>query len=224
MVTSTMEFKEWGETPLKCQEMAGEESEDEAAPGVAGEEMEKGHNMAVVEEKEEAAPSVAEISVEESYSMAGEEEDEAELVVADEANEREENTAREMKDVRFVVKDVEFVPEMAKDYNRFRGDLVEEEEDSVPDPLIPSCVDGVVRLRKEVLEAEGGWPALRNPRVSEIVKKVEAGRSLGSSGDENTIIGGEIVAGGALEKAKNTARRGKRKIRRSEASGWNGGW
>jgi len=47
---------------------------------------------------------------------------------------------------------------------------------------------------------------------------------LGSSGDEDTIIGGVIVVGGVSQKAKKVARRGKRKSRRSEASGWKGGW
>jgi len=49
MFTLTMEFMEWGE-PRAEEEVAGEESEDEAAPSVAGEES-----------KEETAPSVAEV-------------------------------------------------------------------------------------------------------------------------------------------------------------------
>ena len=199
MVTSTMEFKEWGETPLE-----GEE--------VAGEEVEEGNNVAVEKEEEEDAPSVAGMSVEESHSVARDEKaEEAEMAVANEAGEREENTAGEMEDFKFV-------PEMAKNCNRFRGDVVEE-VDSIPDPLILSCVDGLVRLRKVKLEAEGGWPALGNRGVSEIVKGVGAERNLGSSSDEDAIIGGVIVAGSASQKENNAARRGKKKNQRNEISG-----
>jgi len=150
---------------------------------VAGEEREESRNVAVEEEVEEAAPSVA-----------GEEEEEAELTVADEAGEREENTAGEMEDV-------EFVPAMAEDCNRFKVDLVEE-VDSIPDLLVPSCVDGLVRMREVRLEVEGGWPSLGNPVVKEIDRGEGGVRNLGSSVDEDTIVGGIIVAGGASQKAK----------------------
>jgi len=217
MVVGTMEFEEeWGRTPLGGDEVARMELDGEAEPSVAGEEEEESHDVAMEEEVKEAAPSVAGMLVEESHSVAGEREKEAELAVADEAGGREENTADRMEEV-------EFVAEMARDCNRFRLDLVVK-EDSVLDPLIPSCVDGLVMLRKASLEEEGGWPALGSPRIKEIDRKKGVMRSLGSSGDEDTIIGGVIVAGGASQKAKNAARRGKRKNRRSEASGWNGGW
>jgi len=200
MVTSAMEFKEWGETPREGEEVAGEEDEEKAASSVAGMSVES-HRVAGEEDEDKAALSVA--------GEGGE--DEAGLVVADKAGEREENTADGMEEDKIV-------PEMARDCNRFVSDLVEE-EDSIPDPLIPSCVGGLVRLREASLEREGGWPALGNPGLKEIDKSVEAVRSLGSSGDEDTIIGGVIVAGGASQKAKNAARRGKRKNCRSEASG-----
>ena len=131
------------------------------------------------------------------------------------AREREENTAGE-------VKDDECVPDVADGCNRFALDLVGE-VDSVPSPLIPSCVDGLVRLREMELEEEGGWPALENPVVKKIDISVGEVKYLGSSGDEDEIIGGVIVAGGALQKAKNAARKRKRKIRRGEASGRSGG-
>jgi len=141
--------------------------------------------------------------MEESYSVAGEEEV-AESAVADEAGEWEENTV-----VR--IEEEEFVPEMAEGYNRFEMKLVEE-VDSVLEPLVPSCVGGLVKLREVELEAERGWPALGNPGGS--IKKeivIEVGKDLGSSDDEDVIIGGVIVAGGASQKAKNTARRAKKK-------------
>jgi len=195
MVVPTIEFdEEWGRAPLGGEEVAEAEVESEAALSVA-EEM----------EEDEAAPSVA-----------GEEEEEAELAVADEAGGWEENTVGEMEDV-------ECVPEMAEDYNRFREDLVEE-VDLISSPLIPSCVGGLVRLRGAELEVEGGWPALGSPSLKEIDRSVRVVRELGSSGDEDAIVGGVIVAGGASQKKKNSARRGQRKNRRGEASGWNGGW
>jgi len=150
--------------------------------------------------------------MEESHRVA--EVREAEETVANEANEQEENTGME---------DEEFVPEMAEGCNRFVIDLVEE-VDSVPNPLIPLCVCGLVRLREGELEKEGAWPALGNPGLKEIDKREGGMRGLGSSGDKDIIIGGMIVAGGASQKAKNAARRGKRKSRWSKASSWNGGW
>ena len=49
-------------------------------------------------------------------------------------------------------------------------------------------------------------------------KKIEDGdiMPLGSSGDEDAVIGGVIVAGGASQKAKNKRRKSKRKLKRSE--------
>ena len=142
--------------------------------------------------------------------MAEKREEEAELAVAGEAGGQEENTASEMEED-------EFVPEMAEGCNRLEMDLVE--VDLIPDPLIPSCVDGLVKLSTVELEEEGGWPALGNPILKEGDKSVGVVRELGSSGDEDTIVGGVIVAGGASQKAKNAARRGKRKSHLSEASG-----
>jgi len=181
--------EEWGETPLTDEEVAGEDEENEATPGVA---ESKCPSVAMVEESEdeageeagnEAAPSVAGEGFGEKAapSVAGEEVEEeaesvaraevpselvwleedpngfdawlrrkvAEMAMAEERR-REENTAMEM---------VESAPEMAENCNRFKLDLVGE-VDSVPDPLIPSCVDGLVRMRGAELEAEGGWPAL----------------------------------------------------------------
>jgi len=73
----------------------------------------------------EATPGVAEMSIEGSHSVADEEEDKDELAAAD-----------------------EFVPEMATDVNRLRGDLIKE-ADSILDPLIPSQMVGLVRRRDE---------------------------------------------------------------------------
>ena len=126
--------------------MAKVDSDDEATLGVAGMSEMESHSVAG-EEAEEDRRAVAEET----------EEDETvpDKAVAGEAREWEENTTNRMVDD-------EFVPEMAQDCNWFRLDWVKK-EDSIPDPLIPSCVDGLVRLREASLEREGVWPALGNP-------------------------------------------------------------
>jgi len=199
---------------------------EEVAVGVAGEGVE-----------EVTAPGVANAEVVDSHCVAGEETEMDAWVVGTvmsegerdrrvklwlkkwaegeedrrRAREREENTAVEM---------VESAPEMAENCNRFELDLVEE-VDSVPDPLIPSCVDDLVRMRGAELEAEGGWPVLSGRGVDKFGEGMV--RELGSSGDEDAIVGGVIVAGGASQKARNAARKKKRKIRPGEASGRGGG-
>jgi len=197
-VNSTVEIEDWGAEPRMDKGVAEEESGDGATPSVAGMSTDNGHDVAK-ESASEATPYVAEMSIEGSHSVADEVEDEDELAAADE----DELAAAD-----------EFVPVMAVDVNRFQVDLIEE-ADSVLDPLIPSQMVGLVRRRDEELAREGGWPTLGSPRTIKT-------RELGSSGDEDAVLGGVIVAGGASQKAKNTARWGKRKNRRSEASGWGG--
>ena len=76
----------------------------------------------------------------------------------------------------------ELVPEMATDVNRFRDYLIEE-ADSVLDLLIPLQMMGLVRRRDDELAREGGWPALGSHHT-------ETTGGLGSSGDEDAILGG----------------------------------
>jgi len=240
MVVPTMKFEEfetWESEPQAEEEVAGEETEDEAAPSVAVSEC---PSVAMVEESEDEAGQGEEEEAGEGEEEAGEgtEEVAAPSVAEEESEEkatgsvaeewlcerhkvarvrdwrREENTAGETIDIGRV-------PEMAEDCNRFKMDLVER-VDSVPEPLIPSCVGRSVWERAEELEREGGWPTLRKPGLKQI-DNGEGRRGLGSSGDEDAIIGGVIVAGGASQKAKNAARKKKRKIRWGEASGRSGG-
>ena len=73
--------------------------------------------------------------------------------------------------------------EVADGHNRYRLDLV------------PYDQEGSIRI------------------LTTFSKKIEDGdmRPLGSSGDEDAVIGGLIVAGGALQKARNKRRKNKRK-------------
>jgi len=167
---------------VEIKDRGAESREDE---GVAEEELGDGATPSVAgESANEAAPGVA---------------DEDEDSLFDEAD-----WARmlERRDGELAAAD-EFVPVIEIDFNRFRMDLIEE-MGSVLDPLIPSQMVGLVGKGNEGLAREEGRPALGSPRMSET-------RELGSSGDEDVVLGGVIVAGGASQKAKNAARRGKRK-------------
>jgi len=243
----------WGETPLTDEKVASGDEGDEATPSVAeslcpsvamvevaeeeaGEEEEDVATLSVAgeESEEEAAQGVAGAGVERRHSVANEDDrSKAELIrdarmekrlkemARDVTRRWDEERKRREENATGRVVDVERVPEMAEGCNRFEMDLVER-VDSVPEPLIPSGVGDLIRDRTEELEEDGGWPALGNPGLSKIEGGEERMR-LGSSGDEDAVIGGVIVAGGASQKARNAARKKKRKNRRSEASGRSGG-
>jgi len=174
----------------RSEDEASKEVEDVAIPSVASEESE-----------EEAAQSVAGAGVKERHSVAEEEgrrkaesDRDAQLerkmreMVRDMEKRRKEGKKRREEHTASEIVDVERVPQMAGDCNRFRMDLVER-VDSVPDPLIPSYVGGLVTGRVQELEEEGGWPTLGNPSLNEI-EGGEGRRGLGSSGDEDAVIVG----------------------------------
>jgi len=94
------------------------------------------------------------------------------------------------------------VPEVAQGCNRFAMDLVEEEE-SVPVPMILTNTAVAVACRFEELENEGGWPTLGTPSNSTGTTKMT------HSSDEDVVLGGVIVAGGASKRAKRN--RGKKR-------------
>jgi len=245
MVIPTMEVEEWGEEPQGSEEVADDDSDDRAAPVVAGMSDDDGGREAtsvadvdirdatsVVEEVIREATPVADVGGREATLVA----DEDVPVVArgfqrftmdrmdDEEWERRvrrwptmaDRADREATPVADVggreatsVAD-EDVPEVARGCNRFAMDLVEEEE-SVPVPSILADTAGPVARRPEELENEGGWPALGTPNRSTGVMRVT------HSSDEDVVIGGVIVAGGASKRAKRN--RG-RKRKSPVYTGW----
>jgi len=223
-----------------------EVADEEAAPSVAGEELQNATGVVAGEELVSATGDVAgEELVDTTESVAGEEMMSATDDVAGEEEDDE-------------------VPEMAEDYNRFAMDLVEEKEpeppvpakklpiskwteemkdrylgrvkeekekscqcphrdkaERPPSPLCPSYLTRVTEERGRQLEETGEWPGLGAPvSGKEIVKSgrntTGEERRLGSSGYEDAVIGGVIVAGGASTKRKNAARWKKRKLLREE--------
>jgi len=201
IVASTMSGEE---QPLDDEEVA----DDEAAPSVAGEELEC------------ATESVAgEGGVSATDDVAGEEEDDRMPVMAEDCNrfaidlvEMEETQPPEPRLRHFWERE---------DFNRPAMDLVEMEETQPPEPLVPSYLKRVKEERGKGLEETGEWPSLG---ASGKIKEIEKGsgnttgeeRRLGSSGDEDIVIRGVIVASGASNKRKNAARRRKRKLLREE--------
>jgi len=244
MVAPTMFVEEeWGETPLADEEVAGEEVRGEAALSVAGSGclsvamVEVAEEVAVEEVAEDvavekAALSVAGVGVEERHDVAGRGDvQEAESAVAEEAVDvgtwmergergRAERKARQEENTAGVVGKP--VPGVAGLYNRFKMDLVEvgSPTQNPPTPLSRKVAElerEVVEERMEVVK----WMDENRAGLALMEKKLSFG--LGSSDDEDAIIEGVIVAGGASQKAKNAARKRKRKIRRGEASGRSGG-
>jgi len=213
IVKSTMSGEE---KPLEDKEVAGEGTKNEAAPSVAEEDG----TMYVAEEKEDKEEENATMSVAEVAR-------EMWMIVASpvRAQEPEPCVAEPTSEV---------VPEMAKEYNRFAMHLVEEMEleDTPPPRSVLSRVAEVLgrceRLReveerlsmeKERYVEEHRSHCLDAPEeLKEIDRNsgntVGEGRRLESSGDENMVIGGVIVAGCASTKRKNAARRKKRKLLR----------
>lgn len=205
IVESTMSGEK---QPLDEEEVA----EDEAAPSVAGEEIEEATESVAGEELVGATESVAgEGLVEATESVAGEVPGEAAESVAGEEEDNE-------------------VPEMAREYNRFAMDLDVVEEPQPPEAPIQALEKRIMvlgnqmRERREAfrkLEEEYRCPHLEAPEnkikiVEDSGNTVGEERRLGSSGDEDAVIGGVIVARGTSTKRKNAARRRKRKLIRSE--------
>jgi len=225
MVIPTMKFEEfetWECSPPAEEVVAGEEGLDGAAPSVAGMSDGESHWVAE-EERREGAPSVAGVEVGESHDVAGKMlEDKAAPSVAGMEVERGRGTAEVDEEweenTTGGVGNVETVPEMAEDCNRFKMDLVEM-EDWTPDPPVqPINCDRLEELKRSVMDAVRETREL-NANLERVLEEREVMRrrklSLGleSSRDEDAILGGVIVVGGASQKAKNTARKKKRKNR-----------
>jgi len=209
--------------PLDEEEVA----EEEAAPSVAGEESRSATVIVVGEEKEKATEIVAGEVLEDATVGMASEEDEARMIVASPvvAQEPEPSVAEPTSCE---------VPEMAEDCNRFAMDLVEDIEPTPPPPPVSSRrtelaemmrrVQGLAKMQKELIEGKKEWEKNNCPySTGEEIDK-GTGRRLGSSGDENAVIGGVIVAGGASTKRKNAAQRKKRKLIREEERRENEGW
>ena len=223
--------------------VAGEEMED-ATVVVAGEEEANRMIVASHHVVEEPEPCMAEPTSEEVPEMAEdcnqfamdlvedvEPDPPRTLISPERRRELEEMSARLTKEALRRKELEEGRPGMAEESNRFAMDLVEEVEPDPPLPLIPQKFpeEGLreremgelltrareVMRKKRELEEEICCPGLGAHNAgSEIVKG--KGEGLGSSGDEDTVIGGVIEAGGASTKRKNAARRRKRKLLRLE--------
>jgi len=245
MVIPTMEIEEWGRGPQVGEEVAEDDSDDGATPVVAGMSDDDGEREAtsVADEDVRDATSVAEEEVREATPVADVGEREAtsvadgdvqvarwyQRITVEERRDRDERWERrllerlawrrerelaaanasvpEMADGEATPVADEDVPEVARGCNRFAMDLVEEEE-SVP---VPVTLAVAMARRSEELESEGVWPTLGTPNRSTGEMKMT------HSSDEDVVLGGVIVAGGASKRAKRSGRK-KRKNRAS--TGW----
>jgi len=246
MVIPTMEIEEWGREPPVSEEVAEEKEEATSVAGkeagdatsVAEREMREATSVAdedirdatsVAEEEVREATSVADIGEREATSVADEDvpvvargfqrftmdlmdDDEWERRLRRRGWELAAANASEpgMADREATSVADEDVPEVARGCNRFAMDLVEEEV-SVPVPPVLTDTAEAVARRSGELESEGDWPTLGTPNRSTGEAKMT------HSSDEDVVLGGVIVAGGASKRAKRN--RG-RKRKSPVPTGW----
>jgi len=204
MVAPTMFVEEkWGETPLTDEEVAGEEEEDEAALSVAG----------------SVCPSVAMVEVAGGVAV-----EEAALSVAGEEVEKRHDVARrgDVKEAKSAVDIDTWMERRLVSEGKRKEERDERQEENTAGEVsvaerVPEMAENCNRYRMDLVEE------VVSPLRKRLAELREVMSGVVSSGDEDAIIDGVIVAGGASQKAKNAARKKKRKIRQGEASGRGGG-
>ena len=196
--------------------------------------LSKGHSTKTAEEGEPSGGVVAE-EVDSEACPEGVAEDRGkneptEEVAGEEAERSEatrsvamdwsEDVAKSTVAEQVEVEDDEPLPSMASDCNRFKMDLVPyDQEESIQVPLIPTNKIGVdnddtmtgleiIPSSLSALEKKERMVEIFEEEIARLKgKEVEMNTGLGSSGDEDAIIGGVIVAGGASQKAKKKNKR-----------------
>jgi len=215
MVIPTMEIEEWGGEPQVSEEVADDDSDDGATPVVAGMSDDDGEREAtsVADESVRDATSVAEEEVREATPVADVGEREATLV----ADEDVPVVAREFQLVTLDMMDEEEWERALGRRNRelavanvSEPEMADREATPVADEDVPEVARGCNRFAMDLVN-EGDWPGLGTPN-----RTAGAARVTHSS-DEDVVLGGVIVAGGASRRAKRN--RGRKRKNRVD-TGW----